>query len=134
MSRFLLILLSAALVPSSAFVAPGAPRPALRSANQVEQMQRVEMIEEPSSFPFGAVAMASVLGLMVGLASGPQMAMAQEKKEAVVVDKKAKLKAEVEKAQAAFSQNAKSKEERLKEQMKQLEDFSKTTTTNKASN
>eukprot|EP00913_Durusdinium_trenchii_P005396 g5030.t2 len=132
MSRFLVILLSAALVPSSAFVAPGAPRPALRSASQVEQMQRVEMIEEPSTFPFGAVAMASVLGLMVGLASGPQVAMAEDAPAAPVMDKKAKLKAEVEKAQAAFSKNAKSKDDRLKEQMKQLEDFSKTATTNKA--
>ena len=124
-------------MPSTAFVAPGAPRPALRSVNQVEQMQRVEMPQETSTFPFGAVAMASMLGLMLGFTSGPQMAMAEEAKDAaapVILDSKAKLKDEIKQAKAAFAKNAKTKEERVKEQLQQLETYSKTANTGKASN
>ena len=130
MSRFVALLLSAAFVQSSAFVAPGASRPALRSSSHVEQMQLADMPEEDSSSPFGAVVMASLLGLMVGLSSGPQLAMAADKQAAPVVptaaEKKAKLKAEVEKAQAAIKQNAKSREERLKGQIAQLKEVEKT--------
>jgi hypothetical protein len=55
--------------------------------------------------------MASFVGLILGLSSSPQMANAEEKKDGVVaVDKKAKLKAEIEKAQAAIQKNAKSKD------------------------
>jgi hypothetical protein len=43
-----------------------------------------------------------------------------------VEDKKAKLKAEVAKAQAAIQKNAKSKEDRLKEQIAQLKEVEKT--------
>lgn len=74
-----------------------------------------------------AVLMASFVGLILGLSSSPQMANAEEKKDGVVaVDKKAKLKAEIEKAQAAIQKNAKSKEDRLKEQIAQLKEVEKT--------
>ncbi len=128
MSRFLAILLGAVFVQSSAFVAPGAPRPALRST-RYEQMQRqAEIPEETSNSPFAAVLMASFVGVMLGLTSGPKVAMAEEAAP-VVVDKKAKLKAEIEKAQAAIKKNAKSKEERLKEQIAQLKEVEKTAET-----
>ena len=57
--------------------------------------------ETGSSSPLAAVLMASFVGLILGLSSSPQM---------VAVDKKAKLKAEIEKAQAAIQKNAKSKD------------------------
>ena len=125
MSRFVAILLGAVFVQSSAFVAPGAPQPALRSG-RYEQMQRAEIPQETnSSSPLGAVVMASFMGLILGLTS-PKMAFAEEKKAPVVEDKKAKLKAEVAKAQAAIQKNAKSKEDRLKEQIAQLKEVEKT--------
>mmetsp|Transcript_88445 Transcript_88445/g.108293 ORF Transcript_88445/g.108293 Transcript_88445/m.108293 type:complete len:133 (-) Transcript_88445:112-510(-) len=124
MLRFVAILLGAAFVQSSAFVTPGAPRPALRSNNRYEQMQQAE-IPETNSTPLGAVVMASFMGLMLGLTSTPKIAMAEEAAP-VVVDKKAKLKSEIEKAQAAIKKNAKTKEERLKEQIAQLKEVEKT--------
>ncbi len=128
MSRFVAILLAAAFVQSFAFVAPGAPRPALRSSTRYEQMQQTEIPEETSSPPFAAVLMASFVGLMLGFTSSPNVARAEES-AAPVVDKKAKLKAEIEKAQAAIKKNAKSKEERLKEQIAQLKEVEKTAET-----
>ena len=126
MSRFVAILLGAVFVQSSAFVAPGAPQPALRSG-RYEQMQRAEIPQETnSSSPLGAVVMASFMGLILGLTS-PKMAFAEEGNAApVVVDKKAKLKSEIEKAQAAIKKTAKSKEDRLKEQIAQLKEVEKT--------
>ena len=126
MSRFVAILLGAVFAQSSAFVAPGAPQPALRSG-RYEQMQRAEIPQETnSSSPLGAVVMASFMGLILGLTS-PKMAFAEEKNAAPVVeDKKAKLKSEIEKAQAAIKKNAKSKEDRLKEQIAQLKEVEKT--------
>ena len=122
MSRFVAILLGAVFVQSSAFVAPGAPQPALRSG-RYEQMRRAEIPQETnSSSPLGAVVMASFMGLILGLTS-PKMAFAEEKKAPVV---EAKLKAEVAKAQAAIQKNAKSKEDRLKEQIAQLKEVEKT--------
>eukprot|EP00438_Fugacium_kawagutii_P016946 Skav230409 [mRNA] locus=scaffold4006:61407:61820:+ [translate_table: standard] len=132
MSRFVAILLGAAFVQSSAFVTPGAPRPALRSSTQYEQMQqRAEIPEESSpSSPVGAVVMASFLGLILGLTSSPNMAMAEEAAPApAFVDKKAKLKAEIEKAQASIKKTAETKEERLKRQIQQLKDVAKTADT-----
>eukprot|EP00434_Breviolum_minutum_P020522 symbB.v1.2.018095.t1/scaffold1431.1/size119194/9 len=129
MSRFVAILLAAAFVQSSAFVAPGAPRPALRSSTRYEQMQQTDIPEETSSPPFAAVLMASFVGLMLGFTSSPNVARAEESAAPVVVDKKAKLKAEIEKAQAAIKKNAKSKEERLKEQIAQLKEVEKTAET-----
>ena len=126
MMRFVAIVLAAAFVPSSAFVAPGA-RPALRST-RYEQMQPEIPQTHSESSPFAAVVMASCLGLMLGLTSGPKVAMAEEAAP-VLSDKKAKLKAEVEKAQAAIKKNAKSKEERLKEQIAQLKEVEKTAET-----
>ena len=128
MSRFVAILLGAVFVQSSAFVAPGASRPALRS--RYGQMQRqAEIPQETSNSPFAAVLMASFVGVMLGLTSGPKVARAEESAAPVVVDKKAKLKAEIEKAQAAIKKNAKSKEERLKEQIAQLKEVEKTAET-----
>lgn len=70
--------------------------------------------------------MASLLGLIVGFSS-PQMANAEEAKDGVIpMDKKAKLKAEIEKAQAAIQKNAMSKEDRLKVQIAQLKEVEKT--------
>ena len=69
--------------------------------------------ETGSSSPLAAVPMASFVGLILGLSSSPQMANAEEAKGkdgVVAVDKKAKLKAEIEKAQAAIQKNAKSKD------------------------
>ena len=130
MSRFVAILLAAAFVQSFAFVAPGAPRHALRSSTRYEQMQQHRQIpEETSSPPFAAVLMASFVGLMLGFTSSPNVARAEEAAAPVVVDKKAKLKAEIEKAQAAIKKNAKSKEERLKEQIAQLKEVEKTAET-----
>ena len=54
------------------------------------------------------------------------MAFAEGNKAPVVEDKKAKLKAEIEKAQAAIKKNAKSKGDRLKEQIAQLKEVEKT--------
>ena len=73
--------------------------------------------------------MASFVGLMLGFTSSPNVARAEESAAPVVVDKKAKLKAEIEKAQAAIKKNAKSKEERLKEQIAQLKEVEKTAET-----
>ena len=129
MSRFVAILLAAALVQSFAFVAPGAPRHALRSTRYEQMQQQTEMPEETSSPPFAAVLMASFVGLMLGFTSSPNVARAEEAAAPVVSDKKAKLKAEVEKAQAAIKKNAKSKEERLKEQIAQLKEVEKTAET-----
>ena len=109
-------------------MAPGAPRPALRSSTRYEQMQQTDIPEETSSPPFAAVLMASFVGLMLGFTSSPNVARAEEQ-AAPVVDKKAKLKAEIEKAQAAIKKNAKSKEERLKEQIAQLKEVEKTAET-----
>ena len=129
MSRFVAILLAAALVQSFAFVAPGAPRHALRSTRYEQMQQQTEIPEETSSPPFAAVLMASFVGLMLGFTSSPNVARAEESAAPVVSDKKAKLKAEVEKAQAAIKKNAKSKEERLKEQIAQLKEVEKTAET-----
>ena len=116
MSRFVAFILGAVFVQSAAFVTPGATPSALRS--KYVQIQQAEMPQE-TSMPtsFGAVVMASFVGLMLGLTSTPQMASAQSAPAAapVKVDSKAKLKAEMEKAQAALQKNAKSKEERLKD-------------------
>lgn len=133
MSRFVALLLGAAFVQSSAFVAPlevsasRLERTQLRSGSgRYEQMQRAEIPQETnSSSPLGAVVMASFMGLILGLTS-PKMAFAEDAKAPVVEDKKAKLKAEVAKAQAAIQKNAKSKEDRLKEQIAQLKEVEKT--------
>ena len=110
-------------------MAPGAPRHALRSTRYEQMQQQTEIPEETSSPPFAAVLMASFVGLMLGLTSSPNVARAEESAAPVVSDKKAKLKAEVEKAQAAIKKNAKSKEERLKEQIAQLKEVEKTAET-----
>ncbi|CAJ1377086.1 unnamed protein product [Effrenium voratum] len=128
MSRFVALLLSAAVVRSVAFVAPNAPNTAvhLSGASQMRaEMPRAEAEAEATS-PVGAVMLASLVGLMVGLAS-PQMAMAEDAPAAPApVDKKAKMKDEMAKAQAALQANAKSKQDRLKEQIQQLKDLEKT--------
>ena len=70
------------------------------------------MVQETgSSSPLAVVLAASLAGLILGL-STPQMAKAaEESKDGVMaVDKKAKLKAEIQKAQAAIQKNAKSKD------------------------
>ena len=132
MFRFVAIVLGVCFVPSGAFVAPGARPSALRST-RYEQMQSAEIPQakqqSSESSPFAAVVMASCLGLMLGFTSSPNVARAEEAAAPVLSDKKAKLKAEVEKAQAAIKKNAKSKEERLKEQIAQLKEVEKTAET-----
>ena len=118
-------LLVAALVQTAAaFVAPQGPmnQPGLHSAGKAGMP--MEPVQETSS-PLVTVAMASVLGLVLGLASVPKVAMAQDlgrlqiPKDASQGDV-SRVKDEMKKAQEALNKNAKSKEERLKIEMEKL--------------
>eukprot|EP00438_Fugacium_kawagutii_P031935 Skav201876 [mRNA] locus=scaffold550:110817:111230:- [translate_table: standard] len=132
MSRFVAIVLGAACLVQSAtaFVAPNGPQ-ARPGALRYQQMTPTEIPQTgETSQTVGAVVMASFLGLILGLTSTPKMAMAEEAAPApVFVDKKAKLKAEIEKAQASIKKTAETKEERLKRQIQQLKDVAKTADT-----
>ena len=127
------LLVAAAVQTAAAFVAPQGPmnQPSLHSAGKA--VMPMEPVQETSS-PLVTVAMASVLGLVLGLASVPKVAMAQD---ATGLDSKqglgrlqipkdasqgdvSKVKEELKKAQEALNKNAKSKEERLKIEMEKL--------------
>mmetsp|Transcript_6373 Transcript_6373/g.14695 ORF Transcript_6373/g.14695 Transcript_6373/m.14695 type:complete len:151 (+) Transcript_6373:50-502(+) len=136
MARLLCCLVGAALLQAAtAFVAPqgAVNQPGLRAAGKTAPMP-MDAAQETTSSPMAVVAMASMLGLVLGLASAPKPAMAeitatnggysnmsvtQEDKDRMLKQKQ-RLKDEIAKQNETFKKNAKSKEERLKIEMEKL--------------